>query len=131
MSISTWVRCKLWLTTVGFLECRLTLPKFYITDHEEANRLTKPLEKLQKAHALVWIMIKPEQSEDGLKSSRTTLESKNFFSTLEYGAVPKTATDLFLPLIQQLQEEWNAVYGAAEQHLDDRARITSLIEDAS
>jgi len=62
-------------------------------------------------------MVKPEPSMAGPETSGPILKSKTFFSTLEYAAVPHVATDLFIPLIRQLQEEWDVVCGAAEQHL--------------
>lgn len=59
-------------------------------------------------------MVKAEP-EPGV--GRSLLETKTVFSTLEYAAVPNAATDLFVPLVQQLQEEWNDVYKAADQRL--------------
>ena len=73
-------------------------------------------------------MVKPEPLESSPEPSKPILESKIFFSTLEYGTIPITATDIFLPLVQQLQEEWDAVYGSAEQHLDDRVVISFLFK---
>lgn len=49
-------------------------------------------------------------------SSKESLVSRTFFSTLEYAAVPDSATDLFVPLVQQLLEEWSDLYTAAEEH---------------
>lgn len=51
--------------------------------------------------------------------SRETLVSRTFFSTLEYAAVPNSATDLFVPLVQQLHGEWNDLYTEAEAHQSD------------
>lgn len=64
-------------------------------------------------------MVKPELqlSRTEPEGKRAILQTKTFFSTLEYAAVPNAATDLFVPLVQQLQEEWNGVYKAADQHL--------------
>lgn len=95
---------------------------------QEAHRSIEPLKRLLRKHAIIWIMIKPEPLEDSSEPSKLFLESKIFFSTLEYGTIPITATDVFLPLVQQLQEEWDAVYGSAEQHLDYRVVMSSLIK---
>ena len=77
--------------------------------------------------------IGPKVSTTGPKVSTTTgpkvsttepraggplLESKTFFSTLEFAAVPDTPTDLFVPLVQQLWDEWKDAYNAADQHLN-------------
>ncbi|GKZ69125.1 ankyrin-2 [Aspergillus niger] len=59
----------------------------------------KPLERL---HGIEWIMVRPQSG--GFCQS---LESRIFFSTLEYARVPTRAADLFIPLIKQLHEEWN------------------------
>ncbi len=61
-------------------------------------------------------MIKPKFSR-AEPHGRMFLVSKTFFSTLEYAAVPNAATDLFLPLVQQFQEEWDDIYKNMEQHL--------------
>lgn len=95
---------------------------------QEALELDEPLKEPQRKHAIVWIMVKPDTSSAGPetkpKRSRTRPEargflvSKTFFSTLEYAAVPNAATDLFVPFIEQLQEEWEDVYKVAEQRLN-------------
>jgi hypothetical protein len=83
--------------------------------------LIEPLGNLKRKHAIIWIMVKAESSNAETDARRSNLRSKTFFSTLEYAEVPNAATDLFSPLIQQLQEEWNGIYRAAEQHLNDKA----------
>ena len=52
------------------------------------------------------------------RSVRSLLRATNFFSTLEYAAVPNAATDLFAPMVEQVCEEWGVIYKAAEEHLD-------------
>lgn len=52
-------------------------------------------------------------------SSKESLVSRTFFSTLEYAAVPDSVTDLFVPLFRQLLEEWGDLYTAAEEHQSD------------
>lgn len=112
----------------GFLDCRFTLPTTAlssISSRQGTNQpLTDALKMLLRQHTVLWLMVKSEPSdekEDGSKAGQSALKSTTFFSTLEYGAVPHTATDLFLPLIQELQDEWDGVCKAAEVHLDDRA----------
>lgn len=67
-------------------------------------------------------MIKPKLPKTEPEARRSILETKTFFSTLEFAAVPDAATDLFVPLVQQLQEEWNDVHKAADQHLNFMVR---------
>lgn len=71
-------------------------------------------------------MIKPSMAELKLKSS--ILKSKTFFSTLEYAEVPDAPTDLFIPLVRQLQDEWDANFEAAEQHLSDMVGTNSSLQ---
>lgn len=81
-------------------------------------KLKDSFEYLKKLHAIVWIMVKSD-------FSKTKLESKTFFSTLEFAAVPNTPTDLFVPLVQQLLGEWNLVYNAADQHLSSMVLMST------
>lgn len=70
-------------------------------------------------------MVKPESV---IASSEETLVSRTFFSTLEYAAVPNSATDLFVPLVQQLLGEWNDLYTGAEDHQSDMvSKLTDFI----
>ncbi|MCJ1271167.1 Ankyrin-2 [Lobaria immixta] len=101
-----------------FLECRLAVPVFPSRDWQELpDSLKDSFKCLMNLHAVVWIMVKPKLSELDSEARRSILETRTVFSTLEFAAVPDTATDLFAPLAQQLQEEWNGVYKAADQHL--------------
>lgn len=54
--------------------------------------------------------------------SESPLESKIFFSTSEYAQVPPHATDLFAPLVQQLLQEWDRTFQAAESRLAIKVR---------
>jgi hypothetical protein len=47
------------------------------------------------------------------------LESKLYFSTLEYANFLDSPTDLFGPCVRQLEEEWNDICEAAESHLSN------------
>ncbi|KAF2807556.1 uncharacterized protein BDZ99DRAFT_465386, partial [Mytilinidion resinicola] len=103
------------------LECRLILPVFWPDGLQEIpSSLAATVGRLKREHFIVWIMVKPESSKTEQDTRRRLLKSTTFFSTLEHAAVPDTATDLCIPLIQQLKEEWNSVCKAAEQHLNDR-----------
>ena len=76
-------------------------------------------------------MVKPK-SAMASSGSRETLVSRTFFSTLEYAAVPNYATDLFVPLVQQLHGEWNDLYTAAEEHQSDMvSKLTDHISTSS
>lgn len=74
-------------------------------------------------------MVKPKLSSTDSEAKRSILETKTFFSTLEYAAVPNAATDLFVPLVQQLQGEWNDVYKATDQRLNSMVQMTSDFRD--
>ncbi|MCJ1427599.1 Ankyrin-2 [Sticta canariensis] len=126
-----------------FLECRVALPVF-LTDWGELPETLKKssFKYLKNLHAVVWIMVKPKVSKTEPKARGPLLESKTFFSTLEFAAVPDTPTDLFVPLVQQLWGEWNDVYNDADQHLslrrknllnsngEDTKLISFLLQDA-
>lgn len=108
----------------GFLECRLAVPVFPSSDWRELpDSLKDSFKYLMNLHAVVWIMVKPKLSGTEPEARRSILETRTIFSTLEFAAVPDTATDLFAPLVQQLQEEWNGVYKAADQHLTSMVQM--------
>lgn len=75
----------------------------------------------------MWIMVKPKSLKAEQDTGRRLLKSTTFFSTLEHASVPDTAIDLCDPLIEQLEEEWNSVCKAAEQHLNDRASTVFFV----
>lgn len=68
-------------------------------------------------------MVKPKLSRTEQEARGSVLETKTFFSTLEFAAVPTTATDQFVPLVQQLQREWDDVYKAAEKNLNSMVQM--------
>ncbi|KAJ5768516.1 ankyrin-2 [Penicillium manginii] len=72
------------------------------------------IERLEKTFGIAWILVKLHDAT----ASDSVLESKIFFSTSEYAQVPRRATDLFLPLVQQLLQEWNLTLHAAENRLE-------------
>lgn len=63
-------------------------------------------------------MTKPQHTT----ASESGLESRIFFSTSEYAQVPPCATDLFAPLAQQLLQEWDCTFQAAESRLAIKVR---------
>jgi hypothetical protein len=76
------------------------------------------IERLEKTFGIAWILVKLHDAT----ASDSVLESKVFFSTSEYAQVPRRATDLFLPLVQQLLQEWNLTLHAAENRLEMKVR---------
>ncbi|KAK2771709.1 Ankyrin-2 [Onygenales sp. PD_12] len=76
-------------------------------------------------HAIGWIMVKQNPSR-GETNSQSDLETKFLFSTLEYVNIPSSPTDLFLPLAQQLSDEWSDVYEAAVKHLSRMATLGNI-----
>lgn len=114
----------------GFLECRLAVPVFPSSDWRELpDSLKDSFRCLMNLHAVVWIMVKPKLSELDPEARRSILETRTVFSTLEFAAVPDTAADLFAPLVQQLQEEWNGVFKAADQHLTSMVQMNFDLKD--
>ena len=69
-------------------------------------------------------MVKREPSANEPDTARPALETKTYFSTLEYAALPNTPVDLFFPLILQLEEEWADVCASANEHLDFMVPLT-------
>ena len=113
---------------VDFLECRLAIPIFSSTTQQKIPKsLFEPLEALKRKNSIVWIMVQPDPLMNEPVGKRSVLRVKTFFSTLEYAAVPKVASDLFIPLTKQLQEEWDGLYKAAEQHLNEMVEQGSLL----
>jgi hypothetical protein len=61
-----------------------------------------------------------------ITTSESALESKIYFSTSEYAQVPSRAADLFAPLVQQLLQEWDRTFQAAESRLAIKVREISF-----
>ncbi|KAF2191869.1 hypothetical protein K469DRAFT_804954 [Zopfia rhizophila CBS 207.26] len=96
-----------------FLECRIILPSCTLTKPRVQGTALKARET---QHGVIWIMAKPANLNAAME---TVLESKAFFSTLEYSAIPRWPTDLFLPLVRQLRVEWAHSYEVAERRLSE------------
>lgn len=76
----------------------------------------------ERTYGILWIMTKREDTT----ASESALESRIFFSTSEYAYVPPYATDLFAPLAQQLLQEWDHTFQAAESRLAIKVRKIKL-----
>ena len=104
----------------GFLECRIILPGCTLTK----SRVQGAALKARKTqHGVVWVMAKPANSNAAME---TVLESRAFFSTLEYSAIPRWPTDLFLPLVRQLRVEWAHSCEVAERQLSEMVSLISF-----
>ena len=115
----------------GFLECRVSLPSYQLL---RPSNKRSALKIEHKSHAIVWVLVKSNQHDPESKSGKPMLESKVFFTTLEYCGIRKSPTELFLPCIQQLEDEWNMNCEAAEDHLsnmvcESTTSLASLAED--
>ena len=115
---SSWYRVLADGCFTGFLECRLALPILTLNQLHESPEWIKPFRQVKKNYSIIWIMVKPK-SVTANSGSRETLVSRTFFSTLEYAAVPYSAIDLFISLVEQLHGDWSDLYTAAEEHLSD------------
>jgi putative NADPH-quinone reductase len=76
----------------------------------------------KKNHAIIWVMGKTDQHHQESRPGRSILETKVFFTTLDYCELPKSPTEYFCPCIRQLEEEWNNICEAAENHLSNMVR---------
>ena len=103
------------------------MPVLTPTQLHESPEWIKPFRQLKKNYSIIWIMVKPK-SVTANSGSRETLVSKTFFSTLEYAAVPNSATNLFVPLVEQLHGDWSDLYTAAEERLSDMvSKLTDFL----
>ncbi|KAL2822617.1 ankyrin repeat-containing domain protein [Aspergillus granulosus] len=101
-----------------FLECRMLLPAYKVLP--PATGLS-PLAAQPMRHAVIWIMAKPSQP---YPHSQHVLKSKVFFTTFEHAEIPDSPIKLFLPCIQQLENEWNSICDAGERHLSHMRTMT-------
>lgn len=76
-------------------------------------------------------MVKPELSKTESEARKPVLETRTFFSTLEFAAVPNVVTNLSVTLVQQLQEERNDIYKAIDEHLSSMVHISFSFKDLS
>ncbi|KAK2738580.1 Ankyrin-2 [Onygenales sp. PD_40] len=74
-----------------------------------------PLEIRETNHAIGWIMVRNTPPHEA--NCQSDLETRFIFSTLEYVNIPSSPTDLFMPLVQQLNDEWSDVCKTAVKHL--------------
>jgi hypothetical protein len=66
---------------------------------------------------MIWIMVKPDDNLPKSTSAKPMLECKVIFTTLEYCEISTSPTQLFRPCVEQLEDEWNKICQAAEDHL--------------
>ncbi|CAG7915948.1 unnamed protein product [Penicillium olsonii] len=99
-----------------FLEGRVILPSCELV--QTSTRLTASFLKVRpKNHAMIWILVKPDENRPKSTSAQSKLECKAIFTTLEYCEMSTSPTQLFRPCIEQLEDEWNSICRAAEDHL--------------
>ncbi|CAI7650494.1 unnamed protein product [Penicillium discolor] len=102
-----------------FVECRFTTRAIALPIPSNYNwpRLSDTsdldIRGLEKTYGILWMMTKRQD----ITASESALESKIYFSTSEYAQVPSRAADLFAPLVQQLLQEWDRTFQAAESRL--------------
>jgi len=56
-----------------------------------------------------------------------TLESRIFFCSLEFAKTPMLASDLFMPLVAQLRDEWDGNFKAMDKRLAHLVRMTCRV----
>ncbi|KAK2800668.1 hypothetical protein FQN50_008052 [Emmonsiellopsis sp. PD_5] len=99
---------------IGFLDCRIIMPTCIPIIFKTPQPVSFDIRETN--HAIGWIMVKRCPSPQELKA-QSDLETRFIFSTLEYVNIPSSPTDLFMPLVQQLSDEWSDVCEAAVKHL--------------
>ncbi|KAL3435422.1 ankyrin repeat-containing domain protein [Aspergillus tetrazonus] len=112
-----------------FLECHVVIP-VYLPNKIRSSRNTS-FEIPSSKHVITWIMVK--KAEDKAEpQERQSLRPKIFLSTLEYAEIPRSEVELFNYCLQQLEQEWNSLYHAAEEHLAQMIQkiIKQLLSDA-
>ncbi|KAF7506301.1 hypothetical protein GJ744_011874 [Endocarpon pusillum] len=91
-----------------FLQCGLSLNCLVLPKHTEdwtgSLQLSESfLTSLERCQGIMWIMVRPDAKDISSHTSSSLLQSQVFFSTSEYAQIPPYATDLFVPLVQQVQ----------------------------
>lgn len=106
----------------GFVECGFStsgpvLPAYNgnswprLSDHI----IEFDVRQFEKRYGIIWIMVKRRDTKEQEIFFRTPLwESKIFFSTSEYAAVPRRASDLLEPLLKQIRQDWVRTFQEAE-----------------
>jgi hypothetical protein len=62
-------------------------------------------------------MVKKAKDKAEPHAEQQSLRPKIFLSTLEYAEIPRSEAELFNYCLQQLEQEWNSICHAAEEHL--------------
>lgn len=108
----------------GFTTCGISLPTSATSDWPGLSGVSElNIKPFEKTYGILWVMTKRHNAN----ASESVLESKTFFSTSEYAQVPPRAADLFIPLIQQLLQEWDNTFRAAESRLASKVRGSYLV----
>lgn len=103
----------------GFTTCGIALPTSANSDWPRLSGTSElNIKPFERTYGILWVMTKRHDA----RASESVLESRTFFSTSEYAQVPPRAADLFLPLIQQLLQEWDSTFRAAESRLATKVR---------
>ncbi|KAL4760394.1 uncharacterized protein BDW70DRAFT_67767 [Aspergillus foveolatus] len=94
-----------------FLECHVVLPAYLL------NNIMSSEHAISSKHIITWVMVKKAKDKVEPEGEQQSLRPKIFFSTLEYAEVPRSEVELFNYCLQQLEQEWNSICHAAEEHL--------------
>ena len=83
------------------MACRLTFPYYILPEEEKQWPSVSQVEEgllgqFKYTHGVMWIMMKFDPHEAAYSASRL-LQSRIFFSTSEYAAIPEFAVDLLCP----------------------------------
>ncbi|ERF69382.1 hypothetical protein EPUS_05927 [Endocarpon pusillum Z07020] len=108
------------------LACHV-LPK-HMEDWTESFQLSQRLlRSLEVDQGIMWIMRRSSSKSIGSHVNVPLLQSQIYFSTSEYAQLPTYATDLFVPLVQKLQDIWNDnMAGMQRRLLTLRSKVVKL-----
>ncbi|KAF4819150.1 Ankyrin-3 [Colletotrichum siamense] len=100
-----------------FVECRFATISIALTFSDTAtghlSNSTPAIESTSKTHGFCLIMTKSETAT----ASQLSLEPRVFFTTSEYAQEPPRASVLLVPLMDELQGEWEKTFETAQDHL--------------
>jgi hypothetical protein len=78
---------------------------------------TESIQLSERHQGIMWVMIRPDLKNINSLASKILLQSRTFFSTSEYAEIPVYATDLFLPLVREVQDIWNSNFAGIQGRL--------------
>ena len=116
-----------YLCCEGFLECALLLTCHALPEDMKhwPNRTQLEEEFLlehESRQGILWLMMKSDPQEINSDIRNPVLQSRIFFSTSEYVEIPKSGTDLFVPLIQTVQKLWERNFREFQKRLSHMVR---------